>query len=760
MKQNQSGVQSRHVHRAAVLTVATRLLILTVAMLCGAQAPAKTPLDDFDPKEPDSGVAEDTRTLKPKMMIFDWKAYGATLAKDPAVKKMSPLERAKYITDKIGQEYDKAGIKPNNSYFGKGRQGFGGESPGTCGDLTVNISDALEGAGFQTGSMEVEKTSYNPFNVNRNHGAPIVVIDGKEYVFDLWYHSGAEGKFSGFKDSPFAMPKEDWETQMKEEGYTSSTYAPPPPPPGRPKKKVNQDPKVQKLIELGATPEEAKAAVDGNHKDVTDLTKRLHKEKAQKEKEAKAEQEKIEKAKAELEKAEKEKAAKAEQEKIEKAKAEQEKIEKAKAEQEKKEQIQKESEAARERLKEKIRVSKLDKEQAEQEKIEKAKAEKEKLEKAEKEKIEKAEKEKAAKAEQEKKEQIQKESEAARERLREKIRVSKLDKEQAEDETKPDNDLRDAEPKSDAEVDVDTASNGANTSSSYGDRLTEEQEQRSADGSSTMAQNTQMDEASNVGNQQTRDAKTTRDSGGRDAQITADAAARNTAKSDRENSWGKAIGDGVEAGITEGATAMGSAFGSGAADVAIGAIFGPSKEDEDSSGDGNGKSVAQGGASGATSGGGSTKGKKPGGGGASGGSSASGGGSGGGGSGGEDGDILVSTSDDIPVDGADIGDPLGVTGTADNDDGTVTIRYRCGYSWTGPPPGPSRCPVCALEEEWRSNESSSSSDSSESSGDTPTGETGGDSDGDKPPKPKPPTPKPKPKPNGGGTTTVTTGGSC
>jgi len=362
MKQNQSGVQSRHVHRAAVLTVATRLLILTVALLCGAQAPAKTPLDNFDPKEPDSGVAEGTRTLKPKMRILDWKAYGATLAKDPAVKKMSPLERAKYITDKIGQEYDAAGIKPNNWYFGKGRQGFGGEAPGTCGDLTVNISAALEGAGFQTGTIEVEQQGvgyYNPFNVNRTHGAPVVMIDGKEYVFDLWYHSGAEGKFSGFNKSAgaWAMPKEDWTSTQEGLGYKVLSYAPPPPPPGHPKKKVNQDPKVQKLIELGATPKEAKAAVAGNHKDVTDLTKRLQKEKAQKEKEAKAEQEKIEKAKAEQEKLEK---AKAELEKAEKEKA-------AKAEQEKKEQIQKEGEAARERLKEKIRISKLDKKQAEDE---------------------------------------------------------------------------------------------------------------------------------------------------------------------------------------------------------------------------------------------------------------------------------------------------------------------------------------------------------------------------------------------------------
>jgi len=279
------------------------------------------------------------------------------------------------------------------------------------------------------------------------------------------------------------------------------------------------------------------------------------------------------------------------------------------------------------------------------------------------------------------------------------------------------NDLRNAEPESDVEVDADTASNGANTSSSYGDNITEEQQQRSADSSSTMAENTQMDEASNVGNQQTRNARTTHDSGGREAGMTADAAARNTAKSDRENSWGKAMGDAVESGITEGGKSFGQAFGGAAADQAIGAIFGPSKEDSDSSGGSSGKSVAQSGASGATSGGGSAKGKKK-----PQGNRGDGRGSGGAGGEGEDGDVLISTGSDTPINESDLDDPIGVRGTSQNNDGTVTITYGCGYTWTGKPPGPSRCPICSREtistesnspeeeEEWRENSSDSSSD--------------------------------------------------
>jgi len=684
----------------------------------------------------------------------DWKAYGTSLASKPAVKKMDPLDRAKYIADQVGKKYDAAGIAPNNWYFGKGRQGLGGKASGTCGDLTVNLGAALEGAGFQTGSLEVEKRSYNPFNVNRNHGAPIVMVDGKEYVFDLWYHSGAEGKFSGFKDSPFIMPRKDWETQMKQEGYKISTYVPPPPPPGRPRP-AKPDPKLQKLIQMGATPKEAKAALDGGHKDVAKLTKRLQKQNEQLEKEAKKKAELQAKADAEA------------------AKEQQEFAKKYQAEEDRKEALRQkeiEKEEAIARLKEKIRKSKEDgKPPAEDEvKPEEATAPTDDEVKPEdeskpgekeavapetqrrgrkpddlKEKEPESEKEVAPPEEEPEPEpeavpepgdsvdnadgsttttKGYVENENGRITITETrnpdgsvtTTTTETDRdgnvisettygESGEGKTtRPDNKLRDSEAESDAEVDAETAANGANTSSSYGDRITEEQQQRAADGASTMAENSQMDEASNVGNQQTRDARTVRNRAGREAQAAGEASRRNTAKSDRENSWGKAMGDAVESGITEGGKAFGQAFGGVAADRAVGAIFGTSEAESDSSGERAGKSAVQGTAAGGTaaSGGGSTKAnkKKPRGnrGGGRGGGSG-GGGSGGGGSEVRDGDILISTVDDIPVDGADMDDPIGVRGSSQNDDGTVTITYGCGYTWTGKPPGPSRCPICSRE---------------------------------------------------------------
>ncbi|HOO21789.1 MAG TPA: hypothetical protein PL011_10430, partial [Kiritimatiellia bacterium] len=45
----------------------------------------------------------------------------------------------------------------------------------------------------------------------------------------------------------------------------------------------------------------------------------------------------------------------------------------------------------------------------------------------------------------------------------------------------------------------------------------------------------------------------------------------------------------------------------------------------------------------------------------------------------------------------DPADPIGVTGSTRNPDGTITITYGCGYTWTGKPPGPARCPICDRE---------------------------------------------------------------
>lgn len=159
--------------------------------------------------------------------------------------------------------------------------------------------------------------------------------------------------------------------------------------------------------------------------------------------------------------------------------------------------------------------------------------------------------------------------------------------------TTPGGGLRGAEAKSDAEVDRDMATDGYKSADSYSANWTDTQDQRGTDGSMTMAQNAQMQESSNIGNQDLWNARATRDGGGRDAQATADAARQKSSKADRENSWGKAIGDAVESGITEGGKAFGQAMGQGAADRAVGEIFGSGKGDSGSAGGAGGAAPAQ-----------------------------------------------------------------------------------------------------------------------------------------------------------------------
>lgn len=280
--------------------------------------------------------------------------------------------------------------------------------------------------------------------------------------------------------------------------------------------------------------------------------------------------------------------------------------------------------------------------------------------------------------------------------------------------TGADSDLRGAEPESDADVDSDMVAGGVNTSGDFAGNWTQSQTQRGADGSLTMAQNTQMDEAANAGNQTIRDADSVADAGGRDAQNIRDASTRATAKSDRENSWGKALGDAVEQGITEGGKAFGEALGGAAADEAVGEIFGTSKDDEESASDGEGETEtgaatptddAAGTATGTS---GKDGGKKD----------------------DRDDDDDDECDDD---DDGDSDDPLGVTGKTKNKDGTVTIRYGCGYSWTGKPPGPSRCPICSRETV-STEENETPDDDATDAGDAGSSGSGtpGDADDDSP----------------------------
>lgn len=102
----------------------------------------------------------------------------------------------------------------------------------------------------------------------------------------------------------------------------------------------------------------------------------------------------------------------------------------------------------------------------------------------------------------------------------------------------------------------------------------------------------EMNRAATAGDAADRDARNTVDSAGRDAQGVKSVAASKTAAEDRANSFGKAIGDGLQQGIEKGMAAAGETFGKAAADKAAGAIFKDGSSDIGKGGGGDGGGAA------------------------------------------------------------------------------------------------------------------------------------------------------------------------
>lgn len=756
MKRIQSGLHGGGV-RSGMQILSLFLLILAPPLLCGAQAPGAAP--------------GNTKPL-PQWSAADWKAYGTSIGNDPAIKKLPPLDRAKYVADKVGQKYDAAGINPNNWYFGKGRQGFGDEAPGTCGDLTVNMEAALQGAGFQTGNVEVEQTGlgyYNPFNVNRNHGAPIVTVDGKEYVFDLWYHSGSEGKFSGFKDSSFAMPLDDWKALMKDEGYKISNYSPPPPaattkdkpadPPAETEPPAGAGEKTGVDESAGQQPDPGATSPGAGDQPETGATGPGTDDSAG----SSADADNSAGAPGDGEDAggsgpedtgtdgDVDGDGDSNGDQPEAGEPGEDADDEADADQSGAAGTGDGEVAGDQPDAGEPGVGDADDGEVDDGKDDNSGSGADKPDAGESE---------SGGADGDDSDQADDngnpasgqdadendaggqavgsaagpgngsgagsqpgdttvgyaQNSSGRTTVTETrgadgslIRITETDTDNdgnvtgqttyeggtGEGKYTPGGNLKGAEPAADGEVPPEAVSGGVNTSEGFAGNWTKGQTQRGTDGGMILAGNTQMGEAANVGNQTIADANTVRDGGGQDYQTTRDNTSRTVNKADQANSWGKALGDAVEQGITEGGKAFGSALGGAAADQAVGAIFGsPDSDDDADEGDAGGSGQVP------TSGGTSAKGKDnpppedP----AQGADDAPSGGDGG----------CNEPCDNGPSDGGGDGestggssppssDPLGVTGSTDNDDGTVTIRYGCGYSWTGTPPGPSRCPICARE---------------------------------------------------------------
>ncbi len=174
----------------------------------------------------------DSQSLKNQVpTAADWKKFGEQLkATAPA----NELEKARYITTQVAKELDRRGITPNTSLIGRidASLRYGNSEAATCGYLNDAVTEALKGSGFDPGqihSVVGYKDGWQAlnrgyiFDVNINHVAPVVVIDGIPYSFDLWSHGGSEGNFKNFDNSSWnGIKTEDWGKLMnKHQGYNS-----------------------------------------------------------------------------------------------------------------------------------------------------------------------------------------------------------------------------------------------------------------------------------------------------------------------------------------------------------------------------------------------------------------------------------------------------------------------------------------------------------------------------------------------------------
>ncbi|NLI30677.1 MAG: hypothetical protein GX423_11470 [Nitrospiraceae bacterium] len=159
-----------------------------------------------------------------------WRSFGAQLKNTAPA---NELDRARYIATEVGKKLDELGISPNTSYLSRPVAGyrFGDQGVGTCGYLSDSLTEAFKGAmlqekqiysviGYKEGWQQLNRGYL--FDVNLNHVAPVVVIDGVPYTFDLWMHGGSQGKFGGFENSAYnAITTQGWGRLMEvHQGYT------------------------------------------------------------------------------------------------------------------------------------------------------------------------------------------------------------------------------------------------------------------------------------------------------------------------------------------------------------------------------------------------------------------------------------------------------------------------------------------------------------------------------------------------------------
>jgi|GEM_PF-1431407 len=209
-------------------------VIMLFFMLLATLIPAGSSLADrplpSDIRKDHGYTVPDTQSLKTQVPSSDyWKKLGEQLKSNAP---SDEVEKAKFIASEVAKELDKKGITPNTSIFGRmdAAVKYNKIDAGTCGYLNDALTEALKGAGFDKGQLhsvvgykEGWRAYMSWVDVNTNHVAPVVVIDGVPYSFDLWTHGGSEGSFKNFENSAWnGIKTESWGDLMhKHQGYTT-----------------------------------------------------------------------------------------------------------------------------------------------------------------------------------------------------------------------------------------------------------------------------------------------------------------------------------------------------------------------------------------------------------------------------------------------------------------------------------------------------------------------------------------------------------
>ncbi|NLI77543.1 MAG: carboxypeptidase regulatory-like domain-containing protein [Candidatus Riflebacteria bacterium] len=191
------------------------LLVFLVGLAAEALAQGAAPTPDVAPGS--------TVRLRSRA---EWEGIGREFGDEPE----SP-EKAKKIANRVANQLLADGVPPNFSLGRRMVSAFrsGRLSTAACGDLGEILTSAFKGAGFRADQVDIlvahsggghlPDRRLNPLDVNTNHAAVVVVMEGVSYAFDLWMHAGNTG-FSGFELSPYnGMPVEAWCALMDDMAY-------------------------------------------------------------------------------------------------------------------------------------------------------------------------------------------------------------------------------------------------------------------------------------------------------------------------------------------------------------------------------------------------------------------------------------------------------------------------------------------------------------------------------------------------------------